>query len=290
VSRATLAPRGVLTLPADEYHADPCEQPSLSASIAHVICSQSPAHARAAHPKLNPDRVREESERFDVGNAAHTILLEGVDRLAVIDFPDWRTTAAKEARDQARADGRIPLLAKVLVEVDAMVGAVLEQLDAHSATPALFKAGTPEQTLVWEEPGGVICRARLDWLRDDRKTVDDLKTTSRSASPEAYSRALFGVGGDVQAAFYIRGVQELTGETPEFRWCIVETSPPYALSVVAPDPAVLTIGRKKVEFAIELWRRCLATNVWPAYSNEVAYAELPPWEEARWLEKELRAA
>jgi hypothetical protein len=79
----------------------------------------------------------------------------------------------------------------------------------------------------------------------------------------------------VQAAFYVRGVQELTGETPEFRWVVVETQPPFALSVIAPGPDVMTIGRKKVEYAIDVWRRCLATGHWPAYPTDVAYAELP---------------
>jgi hypothetical protein len=281
---------GILDLRSDDYHADPCDTPSLSASIATILCTRSPAHARAAHPKLNPDRVREEKGAFDIGTAAHAILLEGYDAVEVVDADDWRTKAAKAARDAARAEGKIPLLAKVRDDVLAMVAAVRAQLVDHLADPPLFSDGKPEQTLVWEEPGGVTCRARLDWLRDDRATIDDLKTTSRSASPEAYSRALFNVGGDVQAAFYIRGVQELTGETPEFRWVVVETQPPFALSVIAPGPDVLTIGRKKVEYALDVWRRCFASGEWPAYPPMVAYAELPPYEEARWLEKELREA
>lgn len=281
---------GIFEYPADIYHADPCPTPSLSASLAHILCAQSPAHAKAAHPQLNPNLVREENERFDIGTAAHAILLEGKAAVEVIDAPDWRTNAAKDARDAARADGKIPLLAKVLVEVDAMVAAASAQLAAHGAVPPLFQDGKPEQTLVWEEPGGVVCRSRLDWLRDDHTAIDDLKTTGRSANPEQYSRALFGVGGDVQAAFYIRGVEKLTGVTPEFRWVVVETTAPYALSVISPGPDILTIGRKKVEYAIDLWRRCITTDEWPAYPTDVCYAELPSWEEARWLEQEVRAA
>ena len=171
-----------------------------------------------------------------------------------------------------------------------MLLAVTRQLGEHHAHPALFSTGDPEQTLIWEEPGGVICRARLDWLRVDRTTIDDLKTTTRSASPDSYARQLFGIGGDIQAAFYIRGVQELYGETPEFRWCVVETSPPYALSVISPGPDILTVGRKKVEYAINRWRECLTSDDWPGYPQDICYAELPAFEEARWLERETRAA
>jgi len=39
--------QGIFEYTADVYHADPCPKPSLSASIAHILCSQSPAHARA---------------------------------------------------------------------------------------------------------------------------------------------------------------------------------------------------------------------------------------------------
>jgi hypothetical protein len=247
------------------------------------------ARARGAS-EAEPALERREDEKFDIGTAAHAILLEGYAAVEVVHADNWRTKVAQKSRDEARAAGRIPLLESVLADVEAMVAAARAQLEQHAADPPLFTDGKPEQTLVWEEAGGVICRARLDWLRDDRRTIDDLKTTSRSASPEAYSRALFGVGGDVQAAFYVRGVQELTGETPEFRWVIVETQPPFALSVVSPGPDVLTIGRKKVEYAIDVWRRCLTTGEWPGYPADVCFAELPPYEEARWLEKELREA
>jgi hypothetical protein len=279
--------QGIHGLPVDLYHADPAERPSLSASIAAILCSQSPAHARAAHPRLNPDHQREEKGHYDVGTAAHAIVLEGRSIVEVVDAPDWRTNAAKDARDAARAAGRIPLLAHTLAEVEAMVEAIHEQLGDHEAEPPLFTDGKPERTLIWEEDG-ITCRALVDWLRDDYAAVDDLKTTSRSANPEAYSRALFGVGGDVQAAFYIRGVEKITGVRPEFRWCVVETSPPFALSVISPAPDVLTIGMKKIDWAITRWRRCLQTDEWPGYEPRVAYAELPAYEESRWLEKELR--
>lgn len=279
-----------LTLTATDYHADPCDVPSLSASIAHLVCTRSPAHAWTAHPRLNPNYVRETKDAFDLGTAAHALFLEGDAGVEVVDAADWRTKEAREARDAARADGKVPLLAKDSARVTEMVAAIHRQLEDHGARPAPFTDGKPEQTLVWQE-GDVYCRARLDWLRDDFATIDDLKTTGKSASPEAYSRALFSVGGDIQAAFYLRGLEAVTGKTgAEFRWVVIETTPPYALSVVAPGPDVLTVGRKKVDYAIELWRRCLADDHWPAYPTEVAYAELPAWEEARWLAVEEWAA
>jgi hypothetical protein len=274
-----------LTIPAVEYHEGADAAPRLSASIAHVLCTASPKHAWTAHPRLNPHYVRDEDEKFDVGKAAHSILLEGNDCIYVVHENDWKKNVAKEAREYARSIGKVPLLARHRDAVLAMVEAVREQLATHEAAPPLFSDGNPEQTLLWEE-SGVLCKARLDWLRADLRTIDDLKTTGRSADPAAYSRALFGVGGDVQAAFYLRGLAALTPESrAEFRWVVVETSPPYALSVVSPGPDILALGDVKVGWAIECWRACMDSGEWPAYPNRVATAELPSWEETRWLER-----
>lgn len=274
-------------LPADEYHADPSATPSLSASIARILCTESPLHAWAKHPRLNPDYVKEEDEKFDIGNIAHELLLEQWDRVEVIDAKDWRTNAAKEARDAARAAGKIPLLTGRWQEVQEMVKHAVANLTKIDISPPLLMGGKPEQTLVWQEDG-VICRARLDYLRDDYRAIDDLKTTSRSANPESWSRSLFSMGYDIQAAFYLRGLEAVTGAKAEWRWVVLETTAPYAASVLSLGPAGLELAQAKVEYAIGKWRECIQRDEWPGYAQQIHYADLPGWEEARWLEKEGR--
>lgn len=280
----------ILEIPAADYHADRVDdRPSLSASIAHILCSSSPAHARAAHPRLNPDMLRDEKTSWDIGNVAHAMILEGRDIVELIHHGDYRTNAAKEDRDAARAAGKIPLLVHQAGEVTQMVNAVAVQLAEHEARPIPFTMGEAEMTLVWEE-NGVVCRSRLDWLNTADRVIDDLKTTSRSANPDAYSRALFSVGGDVQAAMYLRGYKAVTGMDAEFRWVVVEVNPPYALSVISPGPDVLALGAAKVDYAIARWRECLTTDSWPGFPTRVCYADLPGYEETRWLEKTTREA
>jgi hypothetical protein len=275
---------------AGQYHADiVADRPTLSASIAHLLCSSSPKHAWTAHPRLNPDFERQHEDHFDLGTAAHAWLLEGKDGIVVVEADDWRTKDAKEQRDTARALSRVPLLRKQHDQVRDMVEAAQKQLRELDVDPPLFVDGKPEQTLVWEEAGGVGCRARLDWLRDDRAAIDDYKT-ARSANPEKFTRTLFDHGYDVQAAFYLRGLEALTGVEVQWRWVVQETQPPYALAVVAPGPDVLELAKRKVRYAIDLWRRCLERDEWPAYPTRVCWAELPAWEDARWLMKEEREA
>jgi hypothetical protein len=267
--------------PAD-YHADCCPEPSLSSSIAKLLCLSSPAHARFAHPRLNPQAVQEEAEKFDIGTAAHAIILEGEAAVEIIDAPDWRTKLAKEQRDKARLAGKTPLLAKVWADVQAMVVSVRTQLEAHEDGREMFKNGKPEQTLIWQEPDGTWCRARADWLRPG--AIDDLKTTSGSANPDSWTRTMFSMGFDIQVAWYLRGLKALTGEDAIFRFAVVETEAPFALSVIGLGPDAMMLAEKKIQYALETWRRCLDEDDWPAYPKRTCWASLPAWHETWWLE------
>lgn len=277
---------GIHQISADVYHADPGAQPSLSASIAHTLLARSPQHAWWEHPRLNPMRRPRASGTLDNGTAAHALLFEA-QKPVIVDADDWRTKAAREARDEARAAGKVALLAKDAVVVQAMCDAIRRQLDQLECDPRPFTAGKPEQSLIWQEPNGVTCRARLDWLRDDRTAIDDLKTTTTASPREWTRRRLWEDGKDIQAAFYLRGLRALTGSDAVWRFVVVENRPPYALSVIGLAPDALALANAKVETAIQTWARCLETDEWPAWPTQVCYAELPPWEEARWLEQQV---
>jgi len=159
----TIDKPGIYDISADAYHADPVIEPSLSSSIAHVLLSSSPSHAWQEHPRLNPAFEAEDEPKFDLGTAAHGLILQGDSGVTVIEADDWRTKAAREARDAARAAGKTPLLAKHWDDVEQMADAVERQLDAFRDPPRPLSDGLPERTLVWRE-GSIWCRVRLDWL------------------------------------------------------------------------------------------------------------------------------
>jgi hypothetical protein len=274
----------ILDLSAEDYAADPCPTPSLSSSIARILLAQSPRHAWWAHPRLNPAYRREESEAFDLGTAAHAYILQGSRAFAVIDAKDYRTKAAQEARDAAYAEGKTPILAYRLDNVRAMEEAVVAQLAHLKDPPIPFQNGRAEETLVWLE-GDVWCRARLDYLHADHRSISDLKTTSASANPAAWERTMFAAGLDVQAAFYLRGLRAVFGHEGTFRFVPVENYEPYALSVVGLAPDALDLADRKVDRAIALWRECLTTGTWPAYPTRTCWAEAPAWEVAKWEQR-----
>lgn len=274
---------------AADYHADAvADVPTLSKSILHTLITQSPAHAREQHPKLNPDFQRVDEDKFDLGTAAHALFLEGDAGVHIVYADDWRTKAAKEERELARQHGRTPMLEKHYVECERMVTALRAQCDEHEAGP-FFTDGTAERTIVWEDEYGVVCRARLDWLRDDLTAIHDLKTTRASANPADWTRTtLWGMGAELQVAFYLRGARAALGCEPDFRFVVCETVAPFAMSVVSLAPDALALAERKVSYALKVWAQCLRNDAWPAYEPRVAYATVPPWMEAAWLERELR--
>ncbi len=276
---------GIYTVDSATYHADAlgADAPMLSASIACILLRKSPLHAHAAHPKLG-GVPSEESEMFDLGTAAHALILEGSeDRYAVVEANDWRTNAAKDARDKARAAGKTPILLRQVEDVRSMARRVRANLAQFEEAPAPLTAGKPEQTLVWND-GGVWCKARVDWLHDDMMTIDDLKTGAVSAKPEAWTRTVYGRGGDLQAAFYLRGLAALGYPSAAFRWIVAENTYPYATSVIALSPEGLAHAHAQIEDAIQTWKRCLDTDTWPGYPTRTCYVDPPAWALAQYLE------
>lgn len=267
--------QGIYTIPLDKYINDPAPEPSVSTSTLTTLLSQSPLHAKMQHPRLNPQREREESSRADLGSMAHALLLENdASKLVVVEADDWRTKAAKEQRDEARAVGKLPLLKKDHTAVLAMVEAVNVFLYG-SAICEDWLSATPEQTLIWKEDGA-WCRSRPDKLSTDGKVYFDYKTTG-SAHPAAFAKTAINQGYDIQAALGARGVKALYGVDCDVIFVVQEIEPPYICSLVSLSPMFRAIANERLELAMEQWRRCLTTKTWAGYPEKVATIDPPGW-------------
>lgn len=280
---------GIYAISAEDYHADCCPTPSLSASIVTILIQQSPLHAKSAHPRLTENPVREEATHLDLGRLCHALMLEGEDIAVVIEADNYRTKAAQEARDAARLAGKCPILAHEMVEVREMMLACRMQLDAHEqAFEAFTEVGRPEQTLIWKE-GDLWCRCRIDWLHLAKPLIYDYKTGKRSARPESVSRVAAMDGWGIQASFYRRGLKAVFDEEldPIFRFVVQENFPPFALSVLELSPADLALADDQVEYAIDVFSDCLQSGVWPGYSKRVQRITSPAYIEAAWMDAQL---
>jgi PDDEXK-like domain of unknown function (DUF3799) len=271
---ANLEP-GLHNLSAEVYHADPCVKPSLSSSIANVLLQQSPLHGWLQHPRLNPAFAREVGTDFDRGAAAHAYVLENRDDvITVIDAKDWRTTAAKQARDDARAAGLMPILTHQFAGIKTMKERFMAYI-SKTELRGIFDDGDAEQSLFWTE-GLNWCRARPDLLSADRKIIVDYKTTE-SAQPEIFARQISRMGYDLQAEFYLRGMNAI-GHNPTFIFAVQEVHEPFACSLISLSNAYREVGRLKVERALKIWDRCIFENRWPGYDTQVLYVEPSSWQ------------
>lgn len=269
--------QGILNLTAEQYHADPAPIASLSSSIANILLDQSPLHAYLAHPRLNLQYEREESSRFDLGSAAHMMLLERrEDKIVRVQADDWRTKAAKEARDAAQANGQYAVLERQYVDIVAMCTAAQDYL-LTTELGDMLATGDPERTVLWQE-GALWYRCRPDLMSADRRIVLDYKSTA-SAAPEFISRQIGRMGYDLQSEFYTRGIQAATGrEDTTFVFLFQEITPPYACSLISLSNAYREVGKLKVARAMGLWQKCVTTNTWPGYTTKVLYVEPTPWQ------------
>jgi hypothetical protein len=278
---------GVYEISHDEYHSDPCIVPSLSRGTIKKLITQTPAHAAFTHPRLNPAYQPDNGAgKFDVGLASHSLLLEGIDNVEVIDFKDWKKDAAKEARESAREEGKVPLLTHQFEAVKKCVVRVEEQIYGckELGIKSLMEDGDHEKSFFWTEEE-TFFRTRTDWISKDRNLILDCKFTEMSVNPADIARYIISMGLDIQSSLYSRGAEKVTGIKPKFVFIMAEVAPPYICSFISLPPEFMALGNSKVEYGIYLWRECMKKNEWPAYANRVHYPDLPGWAMAAWESK-----
>ena len=265
-------------IPKETYHSDPCEPFSINSSTLWHMITRSPAHfwQHFSHNPKSTERqvTTTQQNRFDIGTAAHSIVLEGIDKVVPLDFNDFRTNNAKNMAKSVREDNKIPILRKeyqkVLAMADNFPG---EQLRRQYP-------GKPEVTVVFELTEKMLGRLRVDWLPDDldkNSIIFDFKT-SETAEPEIWCKRNLWDRSIYQAVFYTEGMKKLTGKHLDFVFIVQETSPPYSWISVAIHPDAYEIALDRVKYAVQKIVNCLREDTWPAYSNNIAmrYEALPP--------------
>lgn len=277
---------GVYDITNEQYQADPVKGGSLSNSGARRLLPPS----CPAKFKYERDHGRKPKREYELGHAAHKLVLGVGEELVVIAADSYRTKAAQEDQAQARAEGKVPLLEAEYEVVKAMAAA----LRADELAAAMLEPGTgqPEQSLFWRDAEtGVIRRARLDWLRTNasgRLWVPDYKTCN-DASSDALERAANDYGYFRQSRWYLDGVNALgLGDSPRFAFVFQEKTPPYLVHVVEPTALALEAGAYYNRKALNTYAECMRTDRWPGYSADAEHLtqiSLPPWAQTRYFQE-----
>lgn len=264
----------------DEYHADPLPEPSASRSILKAIVEKTPRHAFVAHPRLDPEFERTENDKFDLGKAVHTLVLGRGQKIAVGEFDNYTTKAAKEWRDAARKAGLTPMLQEQADRALAMEAAIREQLPDHGLEHLFNPAnGRAEVVAAWRDPVGGWSRCLIDWLEKDL-TITDLKTTETDLTLDALGRHCSSMGYEYQHALYERAIVSLYPEMEgrvKFRFLFAEVKKPFAIMPITLPNDAIAMGRANVELGMQRWAAAKASGKWPRYSGGDRAVEYPPW-------------
>jgi len=265
----------------DDYHADPCERPSLSSHMAGIILESSPQHAWRAHPRLGAKAKSKDSDAKDAGSIRHKLIYGVGPDIVEVEADDWKTKSAQTERIEARARGAIPVLARKLREAESEAAVIIDGF------PVPLNECDCELTVIWLDAElDIWCRARVDSWHSPTATIYDLKTCENVIAAASGSVCI-KYGYDIQAAAYIEGIEtclpSLAGRA-QFRFHFVEPG----ITPCSPELSgeLLELGRRKWKRAKELWAQCLHSDKWPG--PQIARIEAPPWAIAQDMEQQLK--
>ena len=177
------------------YHADPVAGVSLSRSVGRLFIEASPAHVRAAHPRLSPgDKAYTDTPEKLFGSAVHAIVGGEADSVVMIDAEDRLKKDTREQIAAASAACLIPLPRPDYLRAVRCAEAVRDELAAYPDLAAIVERSKPEQTVVWQA-GHQWFRVRPDFL--SARPLDpvlELKTTNKFAVAEKWHKQFLITG------------------------------------------------------------------------------------------------
>lgn len=320
----TIAEPGIYAgIPMGAYHGRPdlCAGPSISSSGLRTIYRDGAA-AYWMRSLYNPRRLpEEEKDHFNLGRAAHTLLLSEAgfwDQFVIrpdvypatpkrkgdpVEERKWTLQAnyCKEWEEERKAAGLTILTSGHLEQIRGMAGLLDWQRDmpesglANSAALSMgLLNGLVEHTIVWQDAEtGIWLRARPDLIPTDTIGAD-LKTTA-TTDPH---KAIRDFGYHAQAALIADGMAAVGMEMSTFVNVFIATTPPHRVQVVemttyqAPDGSVvdpIDVGRRENRVALRTFARGMRTGQWPAGDGEVRELRLPDWYRRQVEDAEARA-
>lgn len=270
----------------DQYHGktDLFDAPSISKSALKWLI---PAHGGSPKAfwgrwKFNPDHIEQETtDALDFGKAVHCLLLgdEVFAESFVVrpeEFPDYRTKAAKEWRDDVRKAG------KTIVTHDQIER--IKRIAKDAAAYPIIKAGVlngrVERTIcVKDRETGIWLKVRPDAIPNADGIFADLKTASKFEE-DFLERQIFDAGYYLQAAMIRMVCREL--DIPFETFVLL-----YVLNDDVPDTAHVELsvheldrGERAIRWCLKTIRHCLDTGEWPGarpFDGGERQAQMKPW-------------
>ena len=236
---------------------------------------QSLAHVRHALTVVDDGP----SEALVLGNATHTLALEGLDafnsRYFTMPDVDRRTKEGKARYAEAvqQGQGKTLLSESQKALVFGMAKAVYQPPRARKL---VGDVGQAETCIVWQDHAtGLRCKMRMDRIVVGGLTPD--VKTCRSAARADFRRAIADYGYAEQQAFYELGYEAAYGVLPKFCIIAVENEPPHGVAVYTIGEDTMAVARRRVRYWLDLVGQANKTGVWPSYPEQIEDIDAPEW-------------
>jgi hypothetical protein len=258
----------------EEYHAD--KTAIGSSSLRQML--KSPA---TYWHYLNATE-KEQTASMELGSLVHMAILEPElfhrSCVRMPDFGDQRTKINKEKKEEFMnhlSNLSIPVKHE---DYETVLG-IVASVGRHEGARHILKQGQAEVSGYYEDPTtGLLCKIRPDFLNLELMALVDVKTTSSSCEAEAFSRTIWKYRYDVQIAHYTQGVKQITGNDVVYPcFLVVETKPPYEVSVFIADEEMIKKGLQDYRNCLDKIKVCRDTNTWPQYQTQIEPIALPQW-------------
>ena len=256
----------ILEIPAAEYHAASRSGKYMSS---HLLSDfrESPA---LYHKETSGEVSDNETPALLLGRTAHCLILEGRtafdSEYLVADGPVNSKTGESFGRaTKAYAEWLSSQDREVVSSRDyGFMLKLQKSVWLHPVASELLNDGQAEG-VIRTEYCGVPCQIRMDWFSPkhgliDLKTCDSLKWFESDCRRYSYV---------FQLAFYRAVIRQATGKDVPVHIIAVEKNEPFSTGVWNLTDEVLDLAEHANEAALERYRNCRSTGIWPTGYEEV---------------------
>jgi len=242
------------------YHLDP----AISSSDVKTVHLKSLRHWKYG--------ARKESVAFDLGSAVHAMVLEPEKELVRRGPADRRGDKWRDAKLAADLDGLILLPEAEYDLAETIAKSAIAHMPAWMDVPRIAEASF----FALDSTTGVNIKCRPDLYIESEGLVVDLKTCA-SASPRLFARDVHNYGYAIQAAFYLRVLQEAGFEANRFVFLAVEKEPPFAVGLHEIEPDYLNYADAVITDTLLKIRDATKEDDYKTGWPEINFIGQPSW-------------
>lgn len=213
------------------------------------------------------------SDEMNFGSIVHALALGKGARFAISPFDDYRTKDARAWRDEIAASGVIPIKADKYDEAEQVASVVRSRIAAITKGHDYMT----EVPFFWQE-GDTWCSGMLDVWCPDLLLAIDPKITTNVGKRAAASMVNFG--WDIQAAWYRRGLEKIYPDDAgriRFVNLLVKPEAPFTSRLLMLNEAWRASAESECLRAMRIFDRCMATDTWPGYPEDIELMDAPAW-------------